>query len=302
MSRLGTFAIAAALLAGAAAPRTAAAASCCGGANGADAFTLPKYQKAMAGSALAADRSFDIRGDDGKRIHAQDWSTTESKLVLGGAWRFATDWQTGWSVPAVVKNVAAGTAGETGYGVGDAAGQLRYEIMDEETCVVAPMQSLKWDELKPSIHGLARITLPSGRTTGESTQPLGSDVTGRGLWVVESGVEITKVWGRWGNTISGVGGWQSAYHGRDAEQVAGARWSAGGGVLYFLSYKHSLSLRVDHRRESPGGVQATGSSLGYSKIFESNWWLRAAVNESGLMQGLNTPVSAGGSVQVSKLF
>lgn len=256
----------------------------------------------MAGSGVSADRSFDIRDSAGKRVNAEDWNSTETKLVVGGAWRLASDWQTGWSLPAVVKNVAAGTVGETGYGVGDAAGQLRYEFMDEETCIVAPMQSLKWDELKPSIHGIARMTLPSGRTTGESALPLGGDVTGRGLWVVESGVEVTKVWGRWGNTVSGIGGWQSAYQGRDAAQAAGTRWSVGGGVLYFLSYKHSLSLRVDHRRESPNGVQATGAALGYSKIFDNNWWLRAGVNESGLMQGVNTPVSAGATVHVSKLF
>lgn len=302
MNRSLTIAIAAVLLWGAAAARPALAASCCGGANGADAFTLPKFMKAMAGSGIASEMTYDVRAGDGERVHAKDWNTLETKLTFGGAYRIADDWQTGWSLPAVLKSVSAGTAGETGYGIGDASGQLRYEFIDEETCILAPVQSLKWNDLKPSIHGFARATLPSGRTTGESMLPLGGDVTGRGLWVAEAGLDVTKVWGRWGNTLSGAGGWQSAYHGRDATQPAGARWNAGAGVLFFLSYKHSLSLRIDHRRETPNGVQATGTSLGYSKIFENNWWLRAGVNESGLIQGVNTPVSVGGSVQVSKLF
>jgi hypothetical protein len=288
------------------------AASCCGGANGADGFVLPKWERAMVGSSLRLEDTLDLRDSNGNALLTDQWRSTETKLATGGAIRLARDFQASASIPLIWKRVAAGTALSNGVGVGDAALQARYEIIDEETCIVRPVSEISWFDLKPSIHWVSSLTLPTGRTTGESDDPLGADVTGRGLWIGDSGIDFTKIWGRFGNSLQGNFGYQSGYEARDAESPPALRWSAGAGLLYFIEFQHSLALTVNHRRElfredesgaKPPTISTTSTTLTWNRIFaESRWWLRAAVGQSGYLQGRNTPMLYDASFQVSKLL
>lgn len=298
--RCAIFAAALAALLGSGVAAPLFAASCCGGANNTDQFALSKWRHAMAGVSPQFSRAWAVRDGDRNRVSGT-WRSDAVRLVAGGAYRVAPDWQVAAAVPGIFNSVAAGRAGAIGGGVGDLGAQVRYELLDEDTCFARPVTEMAWNEVKPSVHFFLRGTLPTGRPTSRATDALGASITGRGLWSAEAGVDVTKVWGRLGNGLSLAAGGQTPD--RSAiDGVRALRWEAGAGVLYFPAYQRSLGLFVSHRQERGEllRVESTQLSLTGTLADVGAWWLRATVSAAGWLGGRNTPVAADGFVTVAR--
>ena len=288
----------------------ALAASCCGGASITDQFTVPKWERWMAGASLQFEHAFDMRLASGERVQADSWRNDETRLLLGGAYRLGKDWQAAAVLPLTHRRVTRGGETGNGFGPGDLSLQLRYEIMDEETCFLLPFRELTWDELKPSIHWVATVNTPTGRPTHRSLDSLGASVTGSGYWTVETGPQITKIWGAWGNSVDlqvgyqTFGGPEHGHHHPDA-----LRWRVGGSLLYYPAYQQYIGVHMGHRREIPLGAeditgveQTTLSLIGSYRHKGDGIWLRGSLGSAGLVQGRNAPVSLTGQVTVAWAF
>ena len=84
-------------------------------------------------------------------------------------------------VPAVLTHRRAGSASETGGGLGDVQAGLRYEIV--------PFGG------PPPVSGVATtlaVVAPTGRPLFSAHRPLGTDATGRGAWVVVAALALEQ--------------------------------------------------------------------------------------------------------------
>lgn len=281
-----TFAIVAGLL-----PLRSWAASCCGGAAIAEAFVLLKSEEKTTGIVAAFERTVDVRDEGGQRLHT-NWRVSEFRLIPGFAYRVHPNAQLSAVLPLVTRKVNADVS-EHGWGVGDVNLAARYEFLDEKTCFAQPLERLRWDELKPSIHAVVKLYLPTGLPPGFSSQPLGSDITGRGLWAAEVGPEVTKIWGRWGNTLSFSGGRQWPRTQRTGAPTAW-RWQAGTGVSYFWEYQRSLAFWVAWREEHGMNLRTRAEALSLQANYfhpRSGLRLKAGLGETALITGGATPIS-----------
>ncbi len=287
-------------------PVSAQAASCCGGASVTDQFVVPKWERALVGLSMQVSHDLDMRNAAGERINAQTWSNTETRLIAGGAHRLGTDWQAGLSLPLVVRHTTAGDLTSTGYGIGDIGLQLRYEIIDEDTCFLRPFRELAWNELKPSLHLVMNLTAPTGRPTHRSTDNLAASVTGRGYWMGDTGLQVTKVWGQWGNSLEGSIGYQLPTSGNPLHPAL--RWSVGGSALFYPAYRKYVGVHLGYREELAMGTDdsaqaaLTASLLASWVPTEGAWWLRGSFGPSGYGIGRNTPVSWQGLLTLAKTF
>lgn len=224
-----------------------------------------------------------------------------ASLLVGGAWRAGRDWQLGGSLPLVMRRVAVPGNRALGFGVGDMALSLRYELIDEETCVVRPFRELAWDELKPTIHIVLGLGLPTGRPLGWGDDPLGARVTGTGDLEQTLGIEATKIWGAIGNSLEGGGGrrWPVRRAG-DAIWLAHASAS----VMWYPAYKRFLGLSAGWKGER-GGLVATDAlrveAVGSIVFLESRWWLRGNLGLDGLA-GRSAPWGPTGGVTLVHLL
>lgn len=271
-------------------PNSARAASCCGGSSSADAYVLPKLKHALAGFGVKSTIDWDMRDAQGNSLQLRRWKTLEQSLILGGSLRLHRNFQASISVPSTVRTVVAGTAQETGIGAGDIGLQARYEIVDEETCFLVPIQQVSWRDIKPSIHTVLKASLPSGRSTARSDNALAADVTGLGYWLMDAGIEITKVWGRFGNHIAATAGYQVPERAGLGLENA---WRLGidGSASWFWAYRKSLGLVVSHRRQHFPDVAQTTTNLGLflSAIWDAGWFVRANASYNGIA-GRQNPV------------
>lgn len=87
-------------------------------------------------------------------------------------------------VPAVLLTRSAPGTSDTGGGLGDISVGFRYELL-----TIGELLEL------PAIAITFAVLAPTGRATEDSSSPLGADVTGRGAWVLSSGLsfELTRL-------------------------------------------------------------------------------------------------------------
>jgi hypothetical protein len=286
--------------AGAAAPLWAA--SCCGGASNTDQFGLSKWRGAMVGVSPQISHAFAVRDGGGAEVGGA-WRSDAVRLVVGGAYRVAPDWQVAAAVPGLYNAISAGALASAGGGLGDAGLQVRYELLDEDTCFMRPVTEMAWDEVKPSVHLFLRGALPTGRPTSRATDGLGASITGRGLWTADAGVDVTKVWGRFGNSIGLSAGAQTPDR-SGVDGVRAFRWEASAGLLVFPKYQRSLGLFVSHRQERAAELRVESTQVGLTATLADLglWWFRASVSAAGYVGGRNTPVSADGFVTVARFL
>ena len=296
--------VAAALLAllgwGVAAPSYAA--SCCGGASNTDQFGLPKWRQALIGVSPQVSHAWAVRDAGGNQLEGA-WRSDALRLVLGGAYRVAPDWQVSAAVPLLVNRVGAGRMSSAGGGLGDVGLQVRYELIDEDSCFARPVTEMAWDEVKPSVHFFARAAAPSGRPTSLASDGLGASVTGRGLWTADAGLEVTKVWGRFGNSVGfALGG--EAPDRSSADGVRAFRWEASGGLLVFPQYQRSIGLFLSHRQERAAELRVESTQLGLTGTLagKGDWWFRVSLSAAGLVAGRSTPVSLDGFVTAARFL
>lgn len=87
-------------------------------------------------------------------------------------------------VPAVLLARSTPGTSDTGGGLGDIAVGFRYELLAIGELLELPAIALTFS-----------VLAPTGRATEASSSPLGADVTGRGAWVLSSGLsfELTRL-------------------------------------------------------------------------------------------------------------
>lgn len=282
------------------APTPVVGASCCGGASALHPFVLPKWEKALVGARFAGSGELDRLNADGARI-GSTMRALEGRMLVGGAWRAAGDWQLGASLPFVLRRVVVPGMSAVGGGVGDVALSVRYEIMDEETCVVRPFRELAWDELKPTIHLVLGTGFPTGRPADGSADPLGARVTGSGDLEQTLGLEVTKIWGAIGNSLEGGGGrrWP-VRHDDDAIWLARASTA----LMWYPAYQRFLGVSAGWKGERSGAV-ATDSvrfeAIGSIVFPQSRWWLRGNLGLEGVA-GRTVPWGPAGGVTLIRLL
>lgn len=288
------------LTAAALAPAPAAGASCCGGASALHPFVLPKWEKAMVGARLAGSAEFDRLAADGDPF-GSTMRAGEGRLLVGGAWRAGGDWQLGASLPLVLRRVVVPGMTAGGGGLGDVSLSVRYEIMDEETCIFRPFRELAWNEIKPTVHLVLGVGLPTGRAADGGADPLGARVTGSGDLEQTLGLEVTKIWGAVGNAVEGGGGRRWPLHpGEDA--VWQARASAS--LMWYPAFQRFLGVSAGWKGER-SDVVATDSlrleGIASWIIPDTRWWLRGNAGFEGLA-GRNTPRGPTGGLTLIRLI
>ncbi|RMF12142.1 MAG: hypothetical protein D6761_13135 [Candidatus Dadabacteria bacterium] len=283
-------------------PASAWGASCCGGASTSDVFVLPKWQHWLVGAQLVEQVDVDQRDARGQRVGA-DWRNLETRLIAGAGARLASRLQAGLALPVVVRSVQAGGQRSFGGGPGDLATQFRVELLDEETCYARPFHTLNWNDLKPSIHLVVRQLFPSGRSTAHSADGLGADVTGRGVWSSEAGLDVTKVWGIIGQSLAASGAWERSI---PAEPVdASWRSSIAASLLYYPAYQRFVGVNWSWERsarsQAPDAVVHAVGLTGSGIWPERKLWVRGGLSLPGLVGGRATPVGVRLSVFVGWL-
>lgn len=282
------------------APAPAAGASCCGGASALHPFVLPKWDRAMVGGRMAVNSELDRRGPDGERLSGTA-RALESRLLLGGAWRPARDWQLGLSLPLVMRRVTVPGMQATGGGFGDMTLSARWEILDEETCIVRPFRELNWNELKPTLHLVLGVGLPTGRAPGAADDPLGARVTGSGDLEQTLGLEFIKIWGAVGNSLEGGGGRRWSL-GHDHDHIWLARASAA--MMWYPAFQRFVGISSGWQAERGGEVRTDSlrlEAIGSWIIPGTRWWLRANAGVDGLA-GRSVAFGPTGGVTLSRLW
>ena len=186
-------------------------------------------------------------------------------LRLEGAHIFADRFQVGAGVPIASRSSDRG-GGTTQ--LGDVTTGYGYEDLPE------------WDysPWRPRGFGFLQLTLPTGKSVNESSDPSKDDASGRGFWALGLGQIFTKIIGRWdvNSTLEVHRAFAKAT--RDASTSADIQLHPGwGGVLGVgggwswrelrlgasLAWNYEDPVNVTGAIESQGGAQrfATGSLI-----------------------------------------
>src|ERR1017187_4276103 len=161
-------------------PSRCFSAACCGGG-----FNIPSVivgdDKTQFTSSLSQSQVADDISSTGIWTPRMGRDTTQT-LKLEGATLLADRLQVGMSAPFVKRSVETMLANSNS-GVGDVGVVTAYEIMPE----------LEYSLLKPKAFIFSQIISPTGKSIYESTDPLASDVTGRGFWSWGAGFILSKI-------------------------------------------------------------------------------------------------------------
>ena len=231
------------LLCATALPAVGYAAACCGGASPTAAFSLPTGYRYSLGVSLRYSSDFALRDaagtrfDPGTQVH-------ESRLVLGGAWQARERWQLGASLPLIVGTQAYRAAPrDTWVGHGDLFVESRTAIVREETCYARPMTEMAWDELKPDITWVLGVRVP---LSARWSDPAGLSID-PGRSALETGVDITKVWGRLGNAGSLRAGWDRGWRAPALSDLSTLRLEASLSQLVYIAYQRYVGAYGAYR-------------------------------------------------------
>ncbi len=176
------------------------AAPCCGGSS-----LLPSIITADDSAMVSITTTQDaVRDDvlpDGTIYPRADgdseWTQT---LKLSGAYRFLDRFQAGADIPLVRRYLSVSGQSANALGVGDIAFNAAYEVLPEYSYSV-------W---KPKVFLFTRWLLPTGRSIYEATDPLGTDIFGRGFHELSLGTVITKTWGGFDFLVEAEAHWTLA--------------------------------------------------------------------------------------------
>lgn len=226
-----------------AAPLSARAAAWCLSTSTFGAGRLAIWEDAavtLSGSWSGGAGRWDERG---RFLAAEDYDESEGRIAASLQLRLASTLEAQLRAPWVLGSRRAGDLEERGNGAGDAGLSLRWEAL--------PIGAIR--EL-PGIAIVASVVAPTGRSVQESETVLGSDVTGRGAWVLSGGVSLERAHDPWFVRLDGSllvplpsdAGGRRLQLGRGAEVLAGGGVEALGGVVIALesrlSWEGPLSL------------------------------------------------------------
>ena len=283
-----------------AAPAAAQAAACCLSSSAFGAGRLAAWEDAAAGLQLGLSSHGGRFGTDGSFSTNRDYAEREARATAFAIVRVLRDFEAGVRVPWVYGEREAAGLDESGNGLGDVA------------------LSLRWDALQPgALPGLAVVagaSLATGRSTGESRQLLGADVTGRADTVFSLGLSLEKAWQPWFLRLDAAALLPLARdeNGRTIRTGPGVEILFGGGVQLAEGVVVSIAPRV--RWESAvvvdGLALPDSSSLeigigpAFAWDFSEHWTLQLGA-DTGLPvdgAGRNRPLLSAASVGLRRAF
>lgn len=169
------------------------AASCCGGGS-ASSLILPKFAQHMIEGSFVSEQY------DGYWDAAGQWRPDPSgsdlkqyRFNMGYAHRLAADWQASVSIPYVFNNNQYGGLDSQTNGLGDASFSLWYEAFKGPMCVTKVNKAA--DLLPAAYFGVTLLT-PTGISPYDDIDN-NFDITGRGMYRLDSHVSIEKSVGAW---------------------------------------------------------------------------------------------------------
>lgn len=178
-------AMAAVLLFGA----SATAQPCCTATGASELSVVGRCHQAVAASQLSYDRgvaSYDAQGDAHLREQA---STDDVVLTLGAGTRvFSERLQIHGGLPLRLQRRGAADEDATGWGLGDAAAELRWTPIYDPMSGIGPSGA----SFLPFVDLFVGAKFPTGRAPEDGSDSSGADVTGDGAWAATGGVRLTK--------------------------------------------------------------------------------------------------------------
>jgi hypothetical protein len=175
-----------AVLAAATASSAAQAASCCASSSAADLGRLAPDEHLALGAALAYSPALGRWDEAGRWRPFERYADVLLRTTLWGNARLGRRLLAGVQVPLVAQARSAGELREQSLGPGDVAGGLRYEPVE-----------VGEREAWPGVSVSASASAPTGRTTANSRTLLGSDVFGRGAWVLNGRLGLEQSVAPW---------------------------------------------------------------------------------------------------------
>ena len=175
------------------------AASCCGGGS-ASSLVLPKGAQVMFDIALSHEAYDGYWNSSGK--HQDDPIGSELNQYrsnLGIAYRLADRWQTSLQIPYVWnQNTYTGTKSSVD-DIGDTTLGIWYETFDDIKCV---WKVVDWESLTPAIYLGSTLTIPTGKSAYSGEIDNSFDITGRGVYRLDTHLLVDKTIYPWNMTLS----------------------------------------------------------------------------------------------------
>lgn len=179
-------------------PASLWAASCCGG-GAASSLILPKTAQMMWDMNVSHEHYDGFWNSEGQHIDDPAGSDlNQTRTTLGFAYRLAKRWQASIQVPYVWNdNQYTGTESRT-HGMGDSVLGVWYETFDDIKCIwkVTDLASLM-----PAIYLGSSLTIPTGKSVYSGEVENSFDVTGRGVYRLDTQFMIDKTIYPWSMTL-----------------------------------------------------------------------------------------------------
>lgn len=260
---------------------TAWGAACCGGG-----FAVPSLvmgeDRAQVTLGLASQQLTTDVADGWWRDRRE--SETLRTYRLDAAFLWSDRWQGGFSLPLIERRVGE----QSSQGWGDLALTSGYEYLPD------------WDyhPWRPRGMGFLQITLPTGNSLLESTDPLGLDSRGRGWATFGVGTLLTKNFSSWDvfTSFEVHRSFERQVHSSTQghfTQMPGNGFLLGAGLGYntakfrwgaALSHLDEDPVRVEGDRQSPGARQRmTVASVSFSALAGEAWALTVTGSDSALL-------------------
>jgi len=163
----------------------AAAQACCAGGALVSPVRLAPPEDYAIGLQTRARSAVGSFGGDGSFVPSSTGSAEQDlEQDLAASFRLTRRAQVGLVLPYLETHRIESGADDWGSGLGDLAINARYDFK-----LAAEM--LTW----PGFALLANVVLPTGKATGDGTNPASTDATGTGTFSVSLGVDLEKVHG-----------------------------------------------------------------------------------------------------------
>lgn len=164
-------------------PARADAGPCCMSATAVGTGRLLPWEHVAVG--LRSTAAFHVgTWDDEARFRPADtrFAETELRTELWGLAAVVPRLSVGLAVPAVLTFRSAGDLDDAGGGLGDLRAGARWEAI-----AVGARRHV------PGVAILASVVAPTGRSMSQAETVLGTDVTGRGAWVLGAGTSVEQI-------------------------------------------------------------------------------------------------------------
>lgn len=175
------------------------AASCCGGGS-ASSLVLPKGARTLFDSSMSHEMYDGYWNAQGK--HQDDpvgSDLNQYRLSMGIAHRLADRWQVSVQTPYVWnKNTYTGTQSEVS-DFGDTTLGFWYETFDDIKCV---WKVVDWNSLVPAIYLGSTLTVPTGKSAFSGEIDNSFDITGRGVYRLDTNLLVDKTIYPWNMSIN----------------------------------------------------------------------------------------------------